>query len=64
MQFLGNEFTLVEKPAIDYLVNQLGYQYIEGEKLTPEQGERDSFSDAVLKSRLVYALTHLYHNLS
>ena len=47
MSGLGNENTLVEKPAIDYLINKLNYDYIHGEKLTPELGERSSFRDVV-----------------
>ena len=49
---LGNEATLVEIPATDYLVNQLGYQYIHGESLVPNMGERESFSDVLLTKRL------------
>ncbi len=57
--YLGNEYTLVEKPAIDYLVNTLGYDYIDGTKLTPAYGERESFRDAVLVNRLRTALKRL-----
>ena len=39
---LGNEYTLVEKPAIDYF-KFLGYSYINGKELTLESGERESF---------------------
>lgn len=56
---LGNEYTLVEEPAIKYLVNNLGYDYIEGEKLTPAYGERGSFRDVVLVKRLRIALKRL-----
>ncbi len=59
MANLGNEYTLVEKPAIDYLINQLGYDYIEGEKLAPTYGERESFRDVVLGKRLRAALKRL-----
>lgn len=59
MPNLGNEHTLVEKPAIDYLVSVLGYEYIEGEKLTPALGERESFRDVILILRLKTALQRL-----
>lgn len=59
MSGLGNEYTLVEKPAIDYMVNVLGYDYIHGEKLTPAYGERESFRDVVLIVRLKKALKRL-----
>lgn len=52
MSGLGNEYTLAEKPALNYLTHILGYDYIEGEKLTPEYGERESFRDAILIKRL------------
>jgi len=59
MTTLGNEYTLVEKPAIDYLVNKLGYKYVRGEELTPLFGERESFRDVVLVKRLSVTLTRL-----
>jgi type I restriction enzyme R subunit len=59
MPVLGNEYTLVEKPAIDYLVSVLGYEYIEGEKLTPIFNERESFRDVILTARLKKALRRL-----
>lgn len=57
--FLGNESTLVEEPAIKYLISKLGYDYIEGEKLTPAYGERESFRDVVLINRFRTALKRL-----
>lgn len=59
MSALGNEYTLVEKPAIDYLVDVLGYEYINGEKLTPSKGERESFRDVILVKRFRVALKRL-----
>lgn len=59
MYYLGNEYTLVELPAIKYLTEKLGYQYIEGEKLTPSYGERESLRDVVLVNRLRTALMKL-----
>lgn len=59
MSGLGNEYTLVEKPALDYLINKLGYDYIQGEKLTPAYGERESLRDVVLVRRLRSSLRRL-----
>ncbi|MEG1254832.1 type I restriction endonuclease subunit R [Clostridium sp.] len=59
MGYLGNEETLVELPAIDYIENKLGYNFIHGKALTPESGARDSLSDVVLKNRLRDALKRL-----
>lgn len=56
--YLGNEYTLVEKPAIDYLTN-LGYSYIDGTKLTPENNERDTLSEVILTKRLKKSLKKL-----
>lgn len=56
--YLGNEYTLVEKPAIDYLIN-LGYSYIDGIKLTPENNERDTLSEVILTKRLKKSLKKL-----
>jgi type I restriction enzyme R subunit len=56
---LGNEYTLSEKPAIDYLHDTLGYDYIEGEKLIPEFGERDSMTDVILVNRFRTAIRRL-----
>lgn len=52
MLSLGNETTLVEEPATNYLTDQLGYTYVHGNSLTPLQGERDSFKEVLLKKRL------------
>ncbi|MGU9409614.1 type I restriction endonuclease subunit R [Clostridium perfringens] len=59
MAYLGNEETLVELPAVDYLEENLGYSFIHGKDLTPESGERDSLSDVVLINRLRDALRRL-----
>ena len=48
MSYLGNEETLVELPAIEYLENKLGYNFIHGKELTPTSGARDSLADVVL----------------
>ena len=59
MSYLGNEETLVELPAVDYLEKNLGYSFIHGKNLTPESGERDSLSDVVLINILRDALKRL-----
>lgn len=59
MSYLGNEYTLVEKPALDYLTQILSYNYLEGEKFTPAFGERESLRDVILTHRLRKALQRL-----
>lgn len=58
MNNLGNESTLVEIPAVEYL-KLLGYSYIHGDKLTPELGERDTLSDVILNRRMMKSLKKL-----
>ena len=55
---LGNELTLVELPAVEYL-KSLGYEYIDGDKLVPELGERDTLSDVILNRRMMKSLKKL-----
>jgi len=59
MAYLGNEETLVEKPAVEYLTDKLEYDFIHGEKLTLECGERESMNDVILVKRLSKALKKL-----
>lgn len=59
MSYLGNEETLVELPAIEYLENKLGYNFIHGKELTSISGERDSLADVVLSKRLKASLRKL-----
>lgn len=59
MSYLGNEETLVELPAIQYLQDKLGYQFIHGDQLTPERGERDSYTEVILVNRLEKALKRI-----
>lgn len=59
MSYLGNEETLVELPAIEYLTSNLGYAFIEGDKLTPNYGERDTLSEVILNKRMKAALKKL-----
>lgn len=57
---LGNEETLVEIPAIEFLQNLPdGYDYVHGSCLTPEKGERESLSSVILGSRLRKSLKKL-----
>lgn len=56
--YLGNELTLVELPAVEYL-KSLGYEYIDGDKLVPELGERDTLSDVILNRRMMKSLKKL-----
>lgn len=56
--YLGNELTLVEEPAVEYL-KSLDYEYIDGDKLTPELGERDNLSDVILNRRMMKSLKKL-----
>ena len=60
---LGNEYTLVEKPAIDYF-KSLGYSYINGKELTPESGERESFKEVILHNRMFTSLKKLNPEIS
>jgi len=59
MPYLGNEETLVEVPAIEYITKKLKYEFIHGDKLTPEDGERESLTDVVLGERLKKSLKQL-----
>lgn len=58
MSYLGNEMTLVEIPAVEYLIS-LEYQYIDGDKLTADYGERESLSEVILSKRMKQALKRL-----
>ena len=60
---LGNEYTLVEKPAIDYF-KSLGYSYINGKELTPESCERESFKEVILHNRMFDSLKKLNQEIS
>jgi type I restriction enzyme R subunit len=59
MPYLGNEETLVELPAIQYIKNKLGYEFIYGDQLTPESGERDSYTEVILVKRLERSLKRI-----
>lgn len=59
MTYLGNEETLVEIPAIDYIKDILNYDFIQGKELIPKNGERDSLNETILVKRLEKALKRL-----
>ena len=59
MSNLGNEETSVEFPAIEYLTSNLGYDFIEGDKLTTDYGERDTLSEVILNKRMKTSLKKL-----
>lgn len=59
MSYVGNEERLIELPTIEYLQKNLGYEFFNGEKLSPEMGERDSYRDVILDRRLEKALYRL-----
>ncbi|MCY6355374.1 type I restriction endonuclease subunit R [Clostridium sp. ZS2-4] len=54
-----NQESMVELSAIDFIKNNLNYEFIEGEFLTPEFGERESLKDSILKWRLKKALKRI-----
>ena len=49
---------MVEKPAINWL-KELEYSYIHGSNLSPENGERESYRQVVLKKRFIEAIKRL-----
>ena len=51
--------SLVELPAIKYLIDNLKYDFIHGKELIPEKGERDSLTEVILVKRLEEALRRL-----
>lgn len=57
--YLGNEYTLVEKPAIDYMTGHLGYTNLDGRELNKESGDRASNRDVILTKYLVDQLKAL-----
>lgn len=59
MSYLGNEETLVELPAIEYLTKVHDYNFIEGDKLIPDYGERDTLSEVILSKRMKASLKKL-----
>ncbi|WP_290597911.1 MULTISPECIES: type I restriction endonuclease subunit R [unclassified Archaeoglobus] len=49
---------MVENHAINAL-RSLGYEYIHGSNLTPDNGERESYRDVILKNRFINAIKRL-----
>ncbi len=52
------EFDKVELPALEQL-KSLGWSYVEGAKLSPEEDERSSFKDVVLEKRLTASIKRI-----
>lgn len=50
---------MVEQPAINWLKDDLGYSYISGYKLSPDNQERASYRDVILKNRFFEAIRKL-----
>jgi len=46
---------MVENHAINVLKN-LGYRYVHGSNLTPDEKERESYRDVILKKRFISAI--------
>ncbi|WP_027340831.1 type I restriction endonuclease subunit R [Halonatronum saccharophilum] len=59
MPYMGNEETLVELPAIKYLTDNLGYDFVHGDELAPESGARGSYREVILQDRLTKVLKRL-----
>lgn len=59
MSYMGNEEKLIELPVIEYIQKNLGYEFIHGERLSPEFEERNSYGDVILNKRLEKALYRL-----
>ncbi len=53
-----NEDYMVEQAAINWL-KELGYSYIHGSDLCPENEERDSYRDVILKNRFINAVKRI-----
>jgi len=49
---------MVEQPAISWL-KELGYSYVSGYELSPENQERDSYRNVILKKRFIEAIKGL-----
>jgi len=49
---------LVEQPAINWF-KELGYSYIHGSELIPDNGERESYRHVVLKKRFINAIKRI-----
>lgn len=49
---------LVEQPAINWF-KEIGYNYIHGSELTPDNNERETYRDVILKKRFIQAVKKL-----
>ena len=49
---------LVEQPAINWF-KEIGYSYIHGSELIPDNGERESYRHCVLKNRFIQAIKRI-----
>ena len=54
---------LVEQPAINWF-KEIGYLYVPGSELIPENGERESYRDVILKKRFIQAIKKLNPSLT
>jgi len=54
----ANEKDMVEDHIIEVLT-KLGYEYVPGEELTPENGERESYRHVILKERFIRSILRL-----
>ncbi len=57
MAFLNEDY-LVEQPTINWF-KEIGYLYVPGSDLIPENGERESYRDVILKKRFIQAIKRL-----
>lgn len=57
MVYLTEEY-LVEQPAINWF-KEIGYSYIHGSELIPDNGERESYRHCVLKKRFIQAIKRI-----
>ncbi|WP_428067415.1 type I restriction endonuclease, partial [Caldisericum sp.] len=49
---------LVEQPAINWF-KEIGYDHIYGSELTPDNNERETYKDVILKKRFIQAVKKL-----
>jgi type I restriction enzyme R subunit len=57
MGYLTEDY-LVEQPAINWF-KEIGYYYIQGSELIPDNGERESYRHCVLKKRFINAVKRI-----
>jgi type I restriction enzyme, R subunit len=56
------ESYMVEEPAVNWF-KEIGYLYIPGSDLIPENGERESYRDVILKKKFIRAIKKLNPSL-